>query len=65
MCVQYVSFGSKVRPRPGPLGELPWVIQCCCFLCPDCSIFRRVWSASCFVLIWCEIVMFCPSKNFM
>ena len=25
MCVLYVSFGSKVRPKP--LGEFPWVVQ--------------------------------------
>ena len=35
MCVLYVSFGSKVRPRP--LGALPCVVKCCLFLGPDCS----------------------------
>ena len=30
MCVLYVSFGSKERPRP--LGALPWVVQCCLLL---------------------------------
>ena len=47
MCVLYVSFGSKVRPRT--LGALPWVVLCCL-----CRIFCRVWceqSASCFVWI--------------
>ena len=35
MCVLYVSFGSKVRPRT--LGALPWVVLCCLLLGPDCS----------------------------
>ena len=35
MCVLYVSFGSKVRP--GTFGAMPWVVQCCLFLGPDCS----------------------------
>ena len=29
MCVLYVSFGSKVRPRI--LGALPCIVQCCLF----------------------------------
>ena len=37
MCVLYVSFGSKVRPRT--LGAVPWVVQ------------RSEQSASCFVWI--------------
>ena len=35
MCVLYVSFGSKVRPRP--FGALPWVVLCCLLLGPDYS----------------------------
>ena len=35
MCVLYVSFGSRVRPRT--FGELPWVVLCCLLLGPDCS----------------------------
>ena len=35
MCVLYVSFGSKVRPRT--LGALPWVVLCCLLLGPDCA----------------------------
>ena len=31
----YVSFGSEVMPEP--LGALPWVVQCCLFVCPDSS----------------------------
>ena len=34
MCVLYVSFGSKVRPRT--FGALPWVVLCCLLLGPDC-----------------------------
>ena len=50
MCVLYVSFGSKVRPRT--LGALPCVVQCCLFLVKIALIYCRVWSeqsASCFV----------------
>ena len=36
MCVLYVSFGSKVRPR-NLWGALPWVVLCCLLLGPDCS----------------------------
>ena len=46
MCVLYVSFGSKVRPRT--FGALPWVVL------QIARIFCRVWceqSASCFVWI--------------
>ena len=50
ICVLYVSFGSKVRPRT--FGCLPWVVFCCLLLGPDCSIFCRVWcEQSCFVWI--------------
>ena len=35
MCVLYVSFGSKVRPRT--LGAWPWVVLCCLLLGPDYS----------------------------
>ena len=35
MCVLYVSFVSKVRPRT--FGALPWVVLCCLLLGPDCS----------------------------
>ena len=34
MCVLYVRFGSKVRPRT---FGLPWVVHCCVFLDLDCS----------------------------
>ena len=33
MCVLYLSFVSKVRPRT--LGAFPWVVHCCVFLGPD------------------------------
>ena len=35
MCVLYVSFGSKVRPRT--FGCVAWVVLCCLLLGPDCS----------------------------
>ena len=35
MCMLYVIFGSKVRPRT--LGALPLVVLCCLLLGPDCS----------------------------
>ena len=35
MCVPYVSFGSKVRPRT--FGALQWVMLCCLFLGSDYS----------------------------
>ena len=66
MCVLYASFGSKVRPEP--LGALPWVVHCCVFYVQIARIFCRVWreqSASCFVWILYEIVLFCPGKNFL
>ena len=35
MCVLYVSFGSKVRPRT--FGCAAWVVLCCLLLGPDYS----------------------------
>ena len=35
MCVMYVSFGSKVRPRT--FGCVAMVVLCCLLLGPDCS----------------------------
>ena len=40
MCVLYVSFGSKVRPRT--FGCVPWVVLCCLLLGPDCSYILQV-----------------------
>ena len=42
MCVLYVSFGSKVRPRNFGCvamgsASLPWVVLRCLLLGPDCS----------------------------
>ena len=39
MCVLYVSFGSKVRPRT--FGCVAMVVLCCLLLGPDCSYIRQ------------------------
>ena len=39
MCVLYVSFGSKVRPKT--FGSVAWVVHCCVCLGPDCSYFLQ------------------------
>ena len=65
MCVLYVSFGSKVRSRTFGRVVMGSAVL---FVLTFVRIFRRVWSeqsASCFVWIECEIVMFCPDKNCM
>ena len=53
LCVLYVSFGSKVRPRT--FGCVAMGSALLCILGPDYArIFCRVWreqSASCFVWI--------------
>ena len=52
MCVLYVSFGSKVRPR---------TIGCVAMGSAMLLIFCMVWreqSPSCFVWIWYDIVLF-------
>ena len=55
LCVMYVRFGSKVRPRT--VG---------CVVKGSAVLFiLRSSSACCFVWILCEIVLFCPDKNFM
>ena len=69
MCVLYVSFGSKVRPRTFGCVAMGSALLC---------IFRSrllvyVYSAGsgvnrvlcCFVWILYENVLFCPGKNFL
>ena len=41
MCVLYVSFGSKVRPRT--FGCVAMGSVCCLLLGPIARIFCRVW----------------------
>ena len=63
MCVLYVNFGSKVRPT-----IFGCVAMGNALFCILDRIFCRVWreqSASCFVWIYYEIVLFCPGKNFL
>ena len=51
MCVLYVSFGSKVRPRTFGCVAMRSAV---CFISGIALIFCRVWSeqsASCFVWI--------------
>ena len=57
MCVLYVRFGSKVRPRTSGCVTIGVVY----FEVKIALLFCRVGSeqsASCFVWIYCEIVLF-------
>ena len=57
MCVLYVSFGSKVRPRT--FGCI--AMGCCLLLGPDCSYILHVtlWNASFKLLFGCVISICC------
>ena len=66
MCVLYVSFGSKVRPRT--FGSVTMGVHCYIFYVQIARIFCMVWreqSGSYFVWIEYEIVLFSPGKTFL
>ena len=65
MCVLYLSFGSKVRPRIFGCVAMGSVVY---FEVQIARIFckvQREQRASCFVCILYEIVVICRGKNCM
>ena len=68
MCVLYVSFGSKVRPRTFG-SALPWVVLCCLLLGPDCSYILQGSGVNRVQVVLSgfnkRLSLFCPGKNFV
>ena len=69
MCVLDVSFGSKVRPITFwfvAMGNaVLFIFRSRLLLYLHLLYLLYEQSASCFVWIWCEIVLFCQGKHVM